>query len=104
MKVGVKKLLRASLMPARTLGVHAVGMSSKERLKLRRLMEAAAGKRVRLSFLCSWTCGLEVEEEHSTQKEFGLENGGTNKKKRGGCKFKKFRRETSPLTCRSGDV
>ena len=25
------------------------------------------------------------------QKEIGLENGGTNKKKRGGGKFKKFR-------------
>ena len=41
MKVGVKKLLRAGTMPARTWGVHAVGMSPTERLKLRRQMAAA---------------------------------------------------------------
>ena len=54
-------------------------------------MAAAAGKRVRPPFLCSlkhtaskysgsflpWPPSIE-------QKEFGLENGGTNKKKRGG--------------------
>ena len=32
MKVGFKKLLRAGMMPARTWGVHAVGMSPTERL------------------------------------------------------------------------
>ena len=31
MKVGVKKLLRAGMMPARTWGAHAVGMSPTER-------------------------------------------------------------------------
>ena len=30
MKVGVKKLLRAGMMPARTCGAHAVGMSPTE--------------------------------------------------------------------------
>ena len=45
MKVGVKKLLRAGMMPARTWGVHAVEMAPTERLKLRKQMEAAAGKK-----------------------------------------------------------
>ena len=45
MKVGVKKLPRAGMMPARTLGAHAVGMSPAERLKLRRQMAEAAGKK-----------------------------------------------------------
>ena len=45
MKVGVEKLLRAGMMPARTWRAHAVGMSSSERLKLRRQMAAAAGKK-----------------------------------------------------------
>ena len=36
MKVVVKNLLRAGMMPARTWGAHAVGMSPTERLKLRR--------------------------------------------------------------------
>ena len=34
MKVGVKKLLRADMMPARTWGVHAVGMAPAERLNI----------------------------------------------------------------------
>ena len=45
MKVGVKKLLRAGMMPARTWGVHAVGMAPTERLKLRRQMAAMGGKK-----------------------------------------------------------
>ena len=32
-KVGVKKLLRAGVVPARTWGVHAVGIAPAERLK-----------------------------------------------------------------------
>ena len=36
MKVGVKKPLCAGMMPARTWGVHAVGMAPTERLKLER--------------------------------------------------------------------
>ena len=46
MKVEVKKLLRAGTLPARTWGAHAVGMSPTERLKLRRQMAAAAGKKI----------------------------------------------------------
>ena len=42
-KVGVKTLLRAGVMPARTWRAHAVGMSPTEMLKLRRQM--AAGSR-----------------------------------------------------------
>ena len=42
---GVKKLLRAGMMPPRTWEVHALGMAPTERLKLRRQMAAAAGKK-----------------------------------------------------------
>ena len=45
MKVGVKKLLRAGMVPARTWGVHAVGIASTERPKWRRQIAAAAGKK-----------------------------------------------------------
>ena len=54
MKVGVKKWLRAGMVPARTWGAHAVGMSPTERLKLRRQMAAAAGKKSTTSYPCSW--------------------------------------------------
>ena len=36
MKVGVKKLIRAGMMPARTWGVRAMELSPTERLKLRK--------------------------------------------------------------------
>ena len=36
MKVSVKKLLRGSMVPARTWGDHAAGMAPTERFKLRR--------------------------------------------------------------------
>ena len=50
MKMGVEKLLRAGMVPARTLRVHAVGKAPTERLKLRRQMAAAAaGKKSRTS-------------------------------------------------------
>ena len=45
MKVGARKLARAGIMPARTWGVHAVGMAPTDRLKLRRQMAAAACKK-----------------------------------------------------------
>ena len=65
MKVGVKKWLRSGMMPARTWGAHAVGMAP-ERLKMRRQMAAAAGKRSTTSLsLLMETYGLEVEEELS---------------------------------------
>ena len=67
MKVGVEKLLRAGMMPARTWRVHAVEMSLTERLKLRRQMLAATGKRSATSIsLFMETYSLEVEEELST--------------------------------------
>ena len=44
LKAGVKKLLRAGVVPARTWRVRAVEMAPTERLKLRRQMAAAAGK------------------------------------------------------------
>ena len=68
MKVEVKKLLRAGMMPARTWRAHAVGLSPTERLKLRRQMAAAAGKKKSTTSLSLFmeACGLEVEEELST--------------------------------------
>ena len=54
MKVSVKKLPRAGMMPARTWGAHEVGMSPTGRLKLRRQMAAAAGKRAQPRCPCSW--------------------------------------------------
>ena len=50
MKVGVKKLLRAGMMPARTWGVHAVEMSHTERSNFRRQMATAAGKKSTTTF------------------------------------------------------
>ena len=67
MKVGVKKLPRAGMMPARTWRVHAVGMAPTEKLNLRRQMAAAAGKKstTSLSLFMEAYC-LEEEEELST--------------------------------------
>ena len=60
-------MLRASMMPARTWGAHAVGMSPTERLKLRRQMAAAADKKSTTSLsLFMEAHGHEVEEELST--------------------------------------
>ena len=59
----VKKLLRAGMMPART--AHAVGMSPPEKLKLRRQMAAAAGKKSTTAVLVHGG-SLEVEEELPT--------------------------------------
>ena len=72
MKVGVKKLLRMSLVPARACGAQAVGIAPTDRLKLRRQMTvaAAAAGKTELN-------GLAVEEEVSMmakeawEKEFG---------------------------------
>ena len=64
---GVKKLLRAGMVPARTWGAHAAGMAPTERLKLRRQMAAAAGKKgtTPLSlFMAAFV--LAAEEELST--------------------------------------
>ena len=55
------------MMPARTWGAHAVGMSPTERLKLMTQMAAAAGKKSTTSLsLFMEAYGLEVEEELST--------------------------------------
>ena len=55
------------MVPARTRRVHAVGLAPTERLKLRRPMAAAAGKKSTTSrSLFMEACGLEVEEELST--------------------------------------
>ena len=67
MNVEVKMLLRAGVMPARTWRVHAVGMAPTERLKLRRQMATAAGKKSTTSLsLFMEVDGLEVKEELSS--------------------------------------
>ena len=67
MKVVVKKLLRAGMMPARTWGAHAVGMSPTGRVKLMRQMAAAAGKKSTTSLsLVMEAYGIEIEQELST--------------------------------------
>ena len=73
MKVCVKKLLRAGMMPARTWRAHAVGMSPTERFQLRRQMAAAAGKKSTTS-LSLFTYGFEVEEELSTMADKKMES------------------------------
>ena len=91
MKLGVKKLLLAGMMLARTWRVHAVEMSLTERLKLIRQMAAAAGKKSATSLsLFMEACGQEAEEElfppwllSTGQKKYGQENGVTSKKKHG---------------------
>ena len=85
MKVGVKKLLRAGMMPARTWGAHAVGMSPTERLKLRRQMAAATGKKstTSLFFFFMEVYGLEVEDEISTIATQFWAEGVTSRKKLG---------------------
>ena len=91
MKVGVKKLLRAGMMPARTWGVHAAEMAPRERLKLRRQMAAAAGKKSTTSlslFMEAYGLGsiggtFPPWPLSSGQKGFGLENGIMNREKRG---------------------
>ena len=55
------------MVPARTWGVHAVETAPTERLKLRRQMAAAAGKKSTTSMsLFMEACGLDVKEELST--------------------------------------
>ena len=88
MRVGVKKLLRAGMMPARTWGVHAVGMAPTERLQLR--WQQLHAKRVRPLCPCSWKHVAWKWRRNSPpcplstgQKEAGRENDITNKEKRG---------------------
>ena len=67
MKVRVRKLLRTGLVLARAWRAQAVGIAPTERLKLRRQMGAAAGKKESASLsLFLEVYGLEVEEELST--------------------------------------
>ena len=89
MKVVVKKLLRAGMMPARTWRARVVGMSPTERLKVRRQMAAAVGKKSATSVsLFVEVYGLEVEEEFSTMAsqcwaKSSLDDGRFGRSKRG---------------------
>ena len=64
---GVRKLQRMALVPARVWRGQAVGIAPAERLKLRRQMTAAPGKKESLSLsLFMEVDNLEVEEDSST--------------------------------------
>ena len=66
-EVGVSKLIRMGLVFVRVLGKQAVGISPAERLKLRRQMAAAAGKKVSVSRADLMEVNdLEVKEDLST--------------------------------------
>ena len=67
MKVGVNKLLRAGMMPARTWGGHVEGMSPAERFKLRRQMAAAAGKKSTTSLSWKHTASKWKKSTMATQ-------------------------------------
>ena len=90
MKVGVKKLLRAGMMPARTWRVHAVEMAPRG-VKIEETDGSCCGqKRARPPFPCSWRHMAWKWRKSSPpwllsfgQKEFGLENGVMSKKKLG---------------------
>ena len=79
--MGVKKLLRAGMMAARTWGVHALGMAPPERLGSRRQMAATAGKKSTTSLsLFMDAYGLEVEEElYILATQYGAEGVWTEK-------------------------
>ena len=67
MKVGIKKLLRAGMVPARTWGAPAVERAPTKRFNLRGQMAKAAGKKSTTSLsLFIEAFGLQVEEELST--------------------------------------
>ena len=113
MKVGVKKLLRAGMVPARTWGVHAVGMAPTERLKIEEtLMAAAEGKTSTTSLsLFMEAHGLEVEEELSTlATQYWAEGMWTGKWYRGTkrsvdeANSRSSIMEAGRRTCRSSDV
>ena len=111
MKVEVKKLLRAGMMPARTWGAHAVGISPTARLKLRGQMAAAAGKESTDIPVFVHGSTLEVEDESSTmttqywvegvldrEMESRAERSADEADSRGS------NVETGKRTCRSSDV
>ena len=66
-RIGVRKLLRTGFVLARAWEGQAVGIAPTERMKVRRQMAAAAGKKESVSLsLFTEVINLEVEEELST--------------------------------------
>ena len=83
--------VRAGVMPTRTWGVHAVGRYLHREVKIKETNGGLCGqKRVRPPIPCSWKL-LHWKWKKSSppwplitgQEEFGLENGGANKKRSG---------------------
>ena len=109
MKVGVKKLLRAGMMPARARGIRAVEMSPTERLKLRRQKAAAASEKstTSLSFFME-AYGLETFHGRSVLGRRSLEWKMAARTKRSvdETNSRSFLSdvETGERTFRSGDV
>ena len=93
MKAGVKKLLRAGVVPARTWRA-AVGMFPTERLKLRRQMA------------WKWEKSFPPWPLSIGQKECGLESGGGANKEEVWMRqnSRSSEVETGERTCRSSDV
>ena len=99
MRIGVGKLPRTALVPARAWSRQAVGMALTERLKLRRQIAAAAGKKesVLLSLFREVT-NLEVEEELATMATLAWAEGSwmgrwtTEQKEAWSKQFLRFRR------------
>ena len=90
MKVGVRELLRRSMVPARAEGSACSGDGPYRKIFFRRQMAAAAGKKRTTSLsLFMEAFGLEVEEELSTLatqtwlKGHRQENCNRNKKMHG---------------------
>ena len=85
------------LVPARVCGRQAVGIALTERLKLRRQMAVAAGKKDSVSLsLFVEVNGLDVEEDLSTVDalQCGWADGEESSRRRG---------ESRSLKCRHGD-
>ena len=101
MKAGVKKLLRAGMMPAKVLGSPCSGDGSHGEVKIEETDGSSSRQKEydlivlvhRRHTAWKWKKSFPPWPLSIGQKEFGLEHGGTNKKKRGSGKFKKFRRE-----------
>ena len=89
MKVYVKKLLRAGMMPARTWRLPGVGMAPTESLKIEEADGSCCGQKEH-DLPCLWrhmawklrkSCLLWLLD--AGQKEYGQENGVVSKKKLG---------------------
>ena len=106
MKVGVKKLLRAGMVSARTWRVHAAGKAPTERFKLRRQMTAAAGKKGTTSLSLFMEGGRSLYFGHSVFGRSSMYWKMANRTKRSmkDANSEGSDMETGERSSRSGDV